>query len=103
MQRELIDQIYFRWHEVGADITSHEFLAECAEAVNFSESHALDVLRSGRYAEEVDRMDKEARENGVSCVPTFDVNGMRIEGAADATTFYESLVKAKEMDGDEGS
>lgn len=98
VQRHLIEHIYSHWHEVGADITSHDFLAESAEAVGFPESDALEVLQNGNYAAEVDRLDEMGRTDGVSCVPNFDVNGARIEGAADATTFFELLVRTKKDD-----
>lgn len=58
----------------------------------------MEVLESGRYAEEVDQLDSDGRASGNSCVPTFVVNGTRIEGAEDVSTLYELLVKAKDAD-----
>lgn len=104
MQKEFIEHVYFRWHEVGADITSYEFLSQSAKAVGFPESEALDVLESGRYAEEVDHLDADGRASGISCVPTFIVNGTQVEGAEDATTFYELLAnKAKDTNSERSS
>lgn len=103
-QRALIEMLYFRWCEVGADITSYAFLAECAEAAaKFPASDALVVLEEGRYGEDVDRLDAQGREDGVSCVPTFDINGVRVEGAEDTAAFYELFVKHREENGEKES
>lgn len=96
LQKNLLEQVYFRWFEVGGDITSHSFLLECANAVGLDATEATTVLETGRYAKEVDGLDSQARRDGISCVPTFVINGIKIEGAEDATTFYEAFIKIKE-------
>ncbi|KAK4497495.1 hypothetical protein PRZ48_011946 [Zasmidium cellare] len=96
LQKDLLEQIYFRWFEIGGDITSHAFLLECAKAVRLNLSEATDVLETGKYGNEVDELDAQARRDGISCVPTFIIDGIKIEGAEDATTFYEAFVKIKE-------
>lgn len=95
-QKALVEEMYSRWHEVGGDITSHEFLLECATAAGLVEVKVREFLESGKYAAEVDEMDAAARAEGVCCVPTFVVNGRKIEGAEDVETFYEILVEVKE-------
>lgn len=96
VQRALVEQIYFRWFEIGGDITSHSFLLDCAEAVQMDRQDAARILTSDQYICTIDQLDAKARVSGVSCVPTFAINGSRIEGAEDVSTFYETLVKAKE-------
>ena len=61
-----------------------------------NESDVEAFLESDQGAEEVDRMAAEARQAGVSGVPTIEINGHRAVGAEDASEFYETLVKAKE-------
>ncbi|KAF2169581.1 hypothetical protein M409DRAFT_19993 [Zasmidium cellare ATCC 36951] len=97
-QKDLIEQIYFRWFEIGGDITSHTFLLECAEAAGLDASEAANVLKTGKYGSEVDELDVHARNDGIACVPTFIVHGIKIEGAEDAATFYEAFVKTKEKE-----
>lgn len=98
-RKELIENVYARWFEgEGGDITSHAFLLACATAVGMEEEDVSRFLQSGEFAEEVDEMDARAREEGVSSIPTFEINGTRVEGAEDASTFHEVFVKAKAGD-----
>lgn len=96
VQKDFIEQIYFRWFEVSGDITSHAFLLECAKAAGLDEVDAANVLETGTYIKEVDDLDAKARNDGISCVPTFAIDGRKIEGAEDTTVFYEAFVEAKE-------
>lgn len=99
MQKALIEQVYLRWFEVGGDVTSHTFLMECAEAAGLDAMEAAEVLETGMYSREVDELDAKAREEGVSYVPTFVIDGnSMIEGAEDIGTFYEAFVAVKEKD-----
>lgn len=98
MQKDLLEQIYFRWFELGGDITSYSFLLECARVAGLDPLEATTVLQSDRYAQEVDKLDAQARRDGISCVPTFIINDIKIEGAEDALTLYEAFVKIKEME-----
>lgn len=97
MQKDLLEQRYLRWFELGGDITSHAFLLECAKAAGLDTDEATNTLETGRYAQEVDELDAQARRDGISCVPTFIINGI-FEGAEDASTFYEAFVKVKETE-----
>ena len=82
--------------EHDADITSYADLTKAAVAVGMSEGDVVAFLNSDEGGEEVDRMAAEARQGGVSGVPTIEINGHRVVGAEDASEFYETLVKAKE-------
>lgn len=98
MQKDLLEETYFRWFENGGDITSQSFLLACAKAAGLDPSAATTVLETGRYATEVDELDEQARRDGICCVPTIVINGTKIEGAADASTFYEAFVTIREKE-----
>ena len=89
----------FEWHfERDADITSHRDLAKMAMDAGIvqSEEEALAFLRGRKHTEDVDGLVAQAKENGVMHVPTFEIHGRRIEGAEDASVFYEALAGVKE-------
>ncbi|KEQ99504.1 hypothetical protein AUEXF2481DRAFT_180699 [Aureobasidium subglaciale EXF-2481] len=56
-----------------------------------------DLVKGG---EEVDREAGRARDSGVTSVPTFEINGKRLEGAEDPSAFYEMFaeIKAREQE-----
>ena len=60
------------------------------------ESQVLSFLESGEDGGEVDKLAAQAREDGISSVPTVEIGGRRIEGAEDASEFFEALITAKE-------
>ena len=95
LQRAVVDEI-FRFFETDGDFTSHADLLQAAVVAGFSEEKAEAVLGSDQYGEIVDELATQARQDGVSSVPTYEFNGERIEGAEDASVFYEAFVKAKE-------
>lgn len=94
-QKDFIEQVYFEWFEVGGDITSHSFLLDCAAAVKLDKETASKCLENGAFAKHVDQLDAEAREEGISSIPTTLVNGTTIEGAEGVSRFYEAFVGAK--------
>lgn len=94
-QKDLIERIYFEWFEVGGDITSQSFLLDCAAAVHLDKETASKCFENGAFAEHVDQLDAEAREEGISSIPTILVNGTVVEGAEDVSTFYKAFVGAK--------
>ena len=53
-------------------------------------------LECDNGGEEVDREAQKARESGVNSVPTFEINRKRLEGAEDASAFYEAFSEIKE-------
>ena len=101
VEKHFIEKI-FEWHfERDADITSHRDLAKMAMdagVVQSSEEEALAFLRAEKHSQEVHDLVAQAKENGVMHVPTFEIHGRRIEGAEDASVFYEALAGAKEDD-----
>ena len=96
VRKALVEEIFRLHFEHDADITSHSDLTKAAVAVGMNESDVEAFLESDQGGEEVDRMAAEARQAGVSGVPTIEINGHQVVGAEDASEFYETLVKAKE-------
>lgn len=98
VERRVIERI-FEWHfERDGDVTSRAEIARVAveAGVAGSEEEVLKFLVSGQGGEDVDGMVEDARGKGVMYVPTFEIGGNHIEGAEDASVFYEALVAARE-------
>lgn len=95
-RKALVEEIFRLHFEQDADITSHADLTKAAVAVGMSKSDVTAFLQSNEGGSEVDRMAAEAREAGVSGVPTIEINGHTVVGAEDASEIYETLVKVKE-------
>lgn len=91
----MLEAIFEAHFEHDADITSHSDLVKAAVAAGMAEEGVAALLRSDEGATEIDESAARARKSGVSSVPTIEINGYRIEGAEDASAFYEALVNAK--------
>jgi predicted DsbA family dithiol-disulfide isomerase len=94
-RKALLEAIFEAHFEHDADITSHSDLTKAAVAVGMEEKSVAAFLQSDEGAIQVDESAADARESGVSSVPTIYINDHRIEGAEDASEFYEALVNAK--------
>jgi predicted DsbA family dithiol-disulfide isomerase len=94
-RKALLEAIFEAHFEHDADITSHSDLVKAAVAAGMDEEGVAALLRSDEGATEIDESAARARKSGVSSVPTIEINGYRIEGAEDASEFYEALVNAK--------
>ena len=95
-QKRLVEEIFSEHFEHDADITSHADLIKAAVAVGLAESDVVALLEGDEGGKQVDELAANARQSGISSVPTIDINGQRIEGAEDASDFYEALVNAKQ-------
>ena len=96
-RKALLEETFRAHFERDADITSHSDLTKAAVAAGLKGEDVVALLQSSVLGDEVDEMAGRAREyEGVSSVPTVEINGKRIEGAEDASEFYEALVRAKE-------
>jgi len=99
MQKRLIESVYSMHFEHGGDITSPSNLTKAAVDVGLTEDAVRKWLQDEDAAAagaKLDEMAAKARTNdGVTSVPTFVINGVRIEGAEDIGTLYETLVEVK--------
>ncbi|KAH0345245.1 DSBA oxidoreductase, partial [Aureobasidium melanogenum] len=89
----------FRVHFEGeADVNSHNDLLAAGVSVGLARNEMMEWLESGNGGAEVDDEAQRARDSGVNSVPTFEINGRRIEGAEDPSAFYEVFTSMKTAD-----
>jgi len=96
VQMKLAKELFKAHFEGDADITDHVVLIKAGIAAGMEEKVVVAWLESDNGGEEVDREAQKARESGVNSVPTFEINGKRLEGAEDVSAFYEAFSEIKE-------
>ena len=79
-------QAYFK---DGKNLAKIDVLAEIAAGLSMDEKAARRVLQERTYKQAVDRDWQQAYARGITAVPTFMANGMRLVGAQS----YEALEK----------
>ncbi|KAH0359425.1 DSBA oxidoreductase, partial [Aureobasidium melanogenum] len=94
LAKELL-RIHF---EGEADVSSHDDLIGAGVAVGLARNEVKEWLESGNGGAEVDGEAQRARDSGVNSVPTFEINGRRLEGAEDPAAFYEMFTSIKTAD-----
>lgn len=81
----------------GLAIGDPDVLADCAAEVGFDRADVADFLASDRGVAEVRAELEEARESGITAVPTYVFNGQwAVPGAQDPDTFVRVLTKMAE-------
>ncbi|KAF4974943.1 hypothetical protein FZEAL_8206 [Fusarium zealandicum] len=97
VENALISGILQAYHELEEDITDKEVLRQIAVSSGITATAADEYLDS---EEDEKRVDEEAEENRVllagSGVPTFIIQGARLDGHPDVEDFMEAFIKAKE-------
>jgi len=68
-----------------------EHLLRYAEQVGLDPAWAAQMLAEGAFAREVSQDFRSGVRSGVNGTPTFFINGMRYDGAADAESMIEAL------------
>lgn len=96
VQRRVIELIFEKHFENTGDITSMDFLLGIGSNAGLDEVEVRQYLELGTGAKEVDEAAIVARADGIAHVPTFEINGVRIEGADESGDFYTALVSIKE-------
>ncbi|KAI5368230.1 putative DSBA-like thioredoxin domain, Thioredoxin-like superfamily [Septoria linicola] len=94
----LLEEIYQEHFEQDCDITSHADLTRAAVRAGLPEEEVTAFLASDALSSEVDALAAESRQKGVNSVPTYEVNGKRInvEGAGDPSEFLEALIACRQ-------
>ena len=78
----------------GVHIGEPDALAECAADVGFDRDEIVQFLESDRGVSEVAAELEEGRNNGITAVPTYVLNGeWAVPGAQDPETFAQVLRK----------
>lgn len=78
----------------GENIGNIEVLSDLAQNIGVSKEEALQTLRSDEFDDHVSQDIQEARNNGVSGVPFFILNGKySVSGAQPSQVFEEALTQ----------
>ena len=86
----------FKMHFEGeADVSCHDDLVRAGVAAGMAEQEVMQWLESDDGGVEVDEEARQARDSGVCSVPTFEINGKRLEGAEDVSAFYQVFADIK--------
>jgi predicted DsbA family dithiol-disulfide isomerase len=99
-QADLLDALQRAHFTEGVDLGSPEALAGVAGRIGLDEAAALDYLRSGAGADAVNADLAEARELGISSVPTFVIDGKyAVQGAQESATLLAALEEIARREG----
>jgi len=98
VQMKLAKELFAMHFEGDTDVTCHDDLLKASIAAGLTEKEAKEWLDSDNGGAEVDEEAQRARDSGVNSVPTFEVNGRRLEGAEDVSAFYEVFADVKSTD-----
>ncbi|KAK2010981.1 DSBA-like thioredoxin domain-containing protein [Colletotrichum eremochloae] len=96
----LVEKLFEAYHELERDISESEVLYGIAVDAGLDSVEVEGLIGSDVGAREVDSEEKRGREiSGGAGVPMYVIQGVhRIEGAQDASDFYEAFVQVKEAE-----
>jgi predicted DsbA family dithiol-disulfide isomerase len=95
VQMKLAKELFTMHFEGDTDVSCHDDLIEAGVAAGLDEEDVRAWLESDDGGVEVDEEAQRARDSGVSSVPTFEINGRRLEGAEDVSAFYRGFTEIK--------
>jgi predicted DsbA family dithiol-disulfide isomerase len=91
-QRDLKMALLRAYHGEARKVADPEVLADVAASVGLDRAAALDVLQSGRYADEVRERERHFQELGIHAVPSVIVNNRHlIQGGQPPEVFEQAL------------
>ncbi|OBV37586.1 DsbA family oxidoreductase [Janthinobacterium psychrotolerans] len=91
-QRELKMALFEAYFTQGQDPSSHEVLVKAADDAGLDPETALDILTSGKYADEVRAREQFYQQNGISSVPAIIINERHlISGGQPPEVFEQAL------------
>jgi len=91
-QGDLVSALFERYFKLGEDISDHAVLVDAARQVGMDGDVVARLLQGDADRDEVLGEDREAREMGVSGVPTFLIGGTYVvQGAQDSAT-WEKII-----------
>lgn len=100
VQTRVIEELFAAYFENEKDITSREILSDAGVKAGLQEKDVKEWLESGRGGPEVDREVQQAREQNISGVPNFTINGtFEIGGAQDPAAFVQLFERLKKQEG----
>lgn len=91
-QRELKMALFDAYFTQGQDPSSHEVLVKAAADAGLDPDMALEILTSGKYADEVRAREQFYQQNGISSVPAIIINERHlISGGQPPEVFEQAL------------
>lgn len=91
-QRDLKMALLRAYHGEARKVADPEVLADVAASVGLDRAAALEVLQSGRYADEVRERERHFQELGIHAVPSVIVNNRHlIQGGQPPEIFAQAL------------
>ena len=91
-QRDLKMALLRAYHGEARQVADPEVLADVAASVGLDRAAALEVLQSGRYADEVRERERHFQELGIHAVPSVIVNNRHlIQGGQPPEVFEQAL------------
>ncbi|KAF2853656.1 thioredoxin-like protein [Plenodomus tracheiphilus IPT5] len=100
VQTRVIEELFSAYFENEKDITSHEVLTEAGLKAGLAKAEIKDWLESGKGGPEVDKEVQQARQQGISGVPNFTINGkFEVSGAQDPAAFVQLFERLKKQEG----
>ena len=91
-QHDVVGALFAAYFVEGRDIGAHETLADIADAAGMDASVVLRLLASDVDAEDIRRRDSQAREMGVTGVPTFIVAGKHAVPGAQPADLWRKVI-----------
>ncbi|KAI5269143.1 thioredoxin-like protein [Aureobasidium subglaciale] len=95
VQGKVVEELFRNHFEGEGDMSSRRDLIKAGVAAGLDGDEVGAWLDGDEGGEEVDREAQGARDSGVTSVPTFEINGDRLEGAEDPSAFYEMFAETK--------
>jgi predicted DsbA family dithiol-disulfide isomerase len=98
LQCKVAEELFRLHFEEQRDITDLQSLIDAGELAGLDSPEILSWLENGNVGDLVDKEAQEARDNGISSVPQFSLQGGKypLDGAQDAMDFFEVFMKIKE-------
>ncbi|SEO29229.1 Predicted dithiol-disulfide isomerase, DsbA family [Salinihabitans flavidus] len=91
-QQDVVDALFRAYFEEGRDIGEHDTLADIADAAGMDAAAVRRLLTSDADVEEIRTRDAQAREMGVTAVPTFIVAGQHAVPGAQPPELWTRVI-----------
>lgn len=92
-QNAAVDALFDAYFVHGRDIGSAEVLADIADTIGMDASVVMRLLQSDSDVQSIRDRDTQAREMGVSSVPTFIVAGKHAVPGAQAPDLWQKVIR----------
>lgn len=91
-QTAIVSRLFKAYFKEGRDIGDHAVLADIAEGAEMDREMILRLLESDADADDIRARDIDAREKGVSAVPTFVIANQHVVPGAQPTDLWLKVI-----------